>query len=105
MPNACSHVPRSVRFQSSLPSKSKQYMPAEPKLSQKYYQEMAPKVAMDRAAIVGLRAVVKTPAGEFKDCVRVEETTPLEPGVREYKYYARGVGLVQDGSLKLVKRP
>jgi len=80
-------------------------MPAEPKLSQRYYQEMAPKIAMDRAAIVGLRAVVKTPAGEFKDCVRVEETTPLEPGAREYKYYARGVGLVQDGSLKLVKRP
>jgi hypothetical protein len=33
----------------------------------------------------------------------VEETTPLEPGVKEYKYYAAGVGLVQDGSLKLVK--
>jgi hypothetical protein len=23
--------------------------------------------------------------------------------VREYKYYARGIGLIQDGSLKLVK--
>jgi len=35
--------------------------------------------------------------------VKVEETTPLEPGVREYKYYAREVGLVQDGPLKLVR--
>ena len=78
-------------------------MPAEPRVGQKYYQEVAPKIAMDRAAIVALHAVVKTPAGEFKDCVKVEETTPLEPGVREYKYYARDVGLVQDGSLKLVR--
>ena len=80
-------------------------MPGEPRLSQKYYQEVAPKVAMDRAAIVGLHAVVKTPAGAFSNCLKVEETTPLEPGAREYKYYARGVGLVQDGLLKLVKRP
>ena len=78
-------------------------MPGEPKLSLKYYQEIAPRIAMDRAAIVSLREVVRTPAGEFRDCLKVEETTPLEPGVREYKYYARGVGLVQDGDLKLVK--
>jgi hypothetical protein len=78
-------------------------MPGQPKLSDRYYQELAPKVAMDRAAIVSLHAVVKTPAGEFKDCLKIEETTPLEPRAREYKYYAPGVGLVQDGSLKLVK--
>jgi hypothetical protein len=35
--------------------------------------------------------------------VKIEETTPLEPGVREAKFYARGIGLVQDGDLKLVK--
>jgi len=35
--------------------------------------------------------------------LKIAETTPLEPGVREYKYYARGIGLIQDGSLKLVK--
>jgi hypothetical protein len=78
-------------------------MPAEPKAGVMFYQEMAPKIAMDRAAIVALNAIVKTPAGEFKDCVKVEETTPLEPGVKEYKFYARGAGLVQDGNLKLVK--
>ena len=78
-------------------------MTAAPRLSQKYYQEVAPKIAMDRAAVVALHELVRTPAGEFRDCVKVEETTPLEPGAREYKYYAKGVGLVQDGSLKLVK--
>jgi hypothetical protein len=73
------------------------------RLQARYYQEIAPKVAMDRAEIVGLSETVKTPAGEFKDCLKVEETTPIELGVKEYKYYAAGVGLVQDGSLKLVK--
>jgi len=58
---------------------------------------------MDRAEIVSLSETVKTPAGEFKNCLKVEETTPLEPATKEYKYYAAGVGLVQDGSLKLVK--
>lgn len=76
-------------------------MPAAPALGQRYYQEFAPKLAMDRAEIVDLHAVVRTPLREFRDCVRVKETTPLERGV-SYKLYARGVGLVQDDNLKLV---
>ena len=52
--------------------------------------------------IVSVNETVKTPAGEFKNCLKVEETTPLEPGVKEYKYYAPGVGLVQSNTLKLV---
>lgn len=78
-------------------------MPGEISLKAKYYQEIAPKVAMDRAEIVSLNSTVNTPAGEFKNCLKMEETTPLEPGVKEYKYYAAGVGLVQDGDLKLVR--
>ncbi|MCI0487162.1 MAG: hypothetical protein L0229_11245 [Blastocatellia bacterium] len=78
-------------------------MPGEVLLRARYYQEIAPGVAMDRAEIVSLSETVKTPAGEFRNCLKVEETTPLEPGKKEYKYYARGIGLLQDGSLKLVK--
>jgi hypothetical protein len=78
-------------------------IPGLPLLAAKYYQEIAPGVAMDRAEIVGLSEIVSTPAGDFKDVLKVVETTPLEPGVREYKYYARGIGLIQDGSLKLTK--
>jgi hypothetical protein len=77
-------------------------MPAVPLLGARYHQEVAPDAAMDRAEIVSLSETVKTPAGEFKDCLKVKETTPLEPGNIGYKYYARGVGLVQDGDLKLV---
>jgi len=78
-------------------------MPGDPLLGARFYQEVAPKVAMDRAQIVSLNTSVTTPAGAFTNCLKTEETTPLEPGVKEYKLYARGIGLVQDGSLKLVR--
>jgi hypothetical protein len=78
-------------------------MPGTPLLKARYYQEIAPKVAMDRAEIVSVSETVETPAGTFKKCLKIEETTPLEPNEKEYKYYAPGVGLVQEGELKLVK--
>jgi hypothetical protein len=31
------------------------------------------------------------------------ETTPLEPGEKESKYYARGVGLIKGGPRRLVR--
>jgi hypothetical protein len=79
-------------------------MPAKPVLHQRYHQEVAERVAMDRAEIVSLTSTVTGGAGPWKNCVKVEETTPLEPGTKEYKYYASGIGLVQDGDLKLVSR-
>jgi hypothetical protein len=78
-------------------------MPGEPLLGARHYQEIAPGVAMDRAEVVDLHARVTTPAGVFTDCLVVEETTPLEPDARERKVYARGVGLVQDGELRLIR--
>jgi hypothetical protein len=77
-------------------------MPGSPTLRARYYQELAPGLAMDRAEIVSLSGVLKTPAGEFKEVLKIVETTPLERG-SEPKYYARGVGLLQDGTLKLVR--
>ena len=43
-------------------------MPGENLLGAKYYQERAPKVAMDRAENVSTNEVVKTPAGKFPHC-------------------------------------
>jgi hypothetical protein len=79
------------------------FMPASPQVGQKFYQEVAPRVAMDRAQVVGLDETVKVPAGSFRKCLKVEETTPLEPDAREYKLYAPDVGLLAGGGLKLVK--
>jgi len=78
-------------------------MPGDAKVGARYYQERAPQVAMDRAENVSTRETVNTTAGRFVNCLKVKETTPLEPGNLEYKFYAPEVGLVQDGPLKLVR--
>jgi len=78
-------------------------MPGLPLVGSRYYQEIAPDVAMDRAEIVSVDESTKTPAGIFNHCVRIEETTPLEPDEKEYKTYAPGIGLIEDGTLTLVK--
>jgi hypothetical protein len=77
-------------------------MPGRITIGDRYYQEQAPKVAMDRAENVSTNARVRTPAGTFKHCLKTRESSPLESGT-EYKHYAPGVGLIQDGNLKLVK--
>jgi len=46
---------------------------------------------MDRAEIVSLTRCSKYRLEPFKDCLKIEETTPLERGVKEYKYYASGI--------------
>ena len=75
-------------------------MPGTILLGARYFQEIAD-VAMDRAEIVSMDAVVDTGAGEFDGVLKMKETTPLEPGHVEYKYHAKGVGLIQDENLKL----
>jgi hypothetical protein len=78
-------------------------MPGSPKLNMKYYQEVAPGVAMDRAEIVSLTETCKTPAGTFSRCMKVKEGSALEFGTTEYKYHAPGIGLVRDEDMKLIK--
>ncbi|MEP6663084.1 MAG: hypothetical protein ABJC04_05400 [Verrucomicrobiota bacterium] len=77
-------------------------IPGHVAAGQKYYQENAPEVALDRAENISTSEKIETPAGAFKNCLKVKETTPLEAGT-EYKIYAPGIGLVKEGGLKLVK--
>lgn len=76
-------------------------MPATPALGFRYYQEIAPDVAMDRAEIVDLDGTCETPAGKFSNCMEIREGTALNIFVREYKYYAPDVGLIRDEDLQL----
>ncbi|MBV6517525.1 MAG: hypothetical protein DCC43_05030 [Candidatus Brocadia sp.] len=78
-------------------------MPGTILLGSRYFQEVAPDVAMDRAEILSINQVVKTPAEEFKNCLKTKETTPLEPNAKEFKFYAPGVGLIKDGVLLLTE--
>ncbi len=72
-------------------------------LGAKYYQEIAPNIAVDRAEVIETDGELVVPAGSFDDVLVVAESNPLEPGVEELKYYAPGVGLLQDEDLKLVE--
>jgi uncharacterized membrane protein YkoI len=75
-------------------------MPGTILLGARHYQEIAPN-AMDRAEIISDDVTMKTPAGTFKNCLRVEETSGLDPDEKYYKTYAPGVGLIQDEDLLL----
>ncbi|MFC1637249.1 PepSY-like domain-containing protein [Planctomycetota bacterium] len=83
-----------------LNSKSGIIMPGTILLGARHYQEIAPN-AMDRAEIISDDITMETPAGTFKNCIRVEETSGLDPDEKCYKTYAPGVGLIQDEDLVL----
>jgi hypothetical protein len=78
-------------------------MPGNPKLKMKYYQEIAPGVAMDRAEIISLDETCKTPAGTFSKCMKVKEGSAIDLTASEHKYFAPAIGLIRDENLRLVK--
>jgi len=78
-------------------------MPTWIEVGLKLYQEQAPGVGMDRAEIVGVGETVTTPAGTFKNCIQTRETSALEKGMADHKWYAPGVGMVKEGEFVLVR--
>ncbi|MDH4203872.1 MAG: hypothetical protein OEV87_13405 [Phycisphaerae bacterium] len=77
-------------------------MPGTFLLGSRYYQEISPDVAMDRAEHVAEDFTMDTPAGKFEHCVKVIETSPLESG-KSTKIYAPGIGMIYDDGLKLTE--
>ena len=80
-------------------------MPGQPAVGQSYDQERAAEIAQDHAEVLSTSESLTVPAGAFADVLKARETTPLEPGVEGFKWYAPGVGLVIDGVLELVQGP
>ena len=78
-------------------------MPGRVEVGLKYYQEIAPGVAEDRAEIVSVNEVLATSVGNFEQVLKTEETNPLKPDEKEYKFYVPRIGLIQEEALKLVK--
>jgi hypothetical protein len=77
-------------------------VPGKPAVGDRYQQEEAPRIAMDRAEVVAVTETFQTPAGTFKNCLRTREMSGLEGGSEE-KLYAPGVGLIKDAELVLVR--
>ena len=71
-------------------------MLADPAPGARYRQEFFAGEAEDLAEVVALDAAATVPYGSFQDLVVTKDSTPLEPNLLEKKYYAPGVGVVQE---------
>ncbi len=69
-------------------------MLARPRRGDGYQREHAPGEAEDRATVLSLDASLNLSSDSFTGLLLTEESTPLEPGVVEQTYYARGTGPV-----------
>lgn len=69
-------------------------MPANPRVGLTYREEYYAGQAEDRAKVLALDQQVEAPAGHFTGALLIDDTSPIEPAVSEYKLYAKGVGPV-----------
>ncbi len=71
-------------------------MPADAVIGVVYRQEFYAGEAEDMGEAVETGATATVPAGSYDDVLVTEDWTPLEPDVRERKFYAPGVGLIME---------
>jgi hypothetical protein len=71
-------------------------MPGNPQVGMTYRQEFYAGEAEDVGEVVELGAEADVPFGAYEDVLVTEDWTPLEPDVRERKFYAPGVGLIRE---------
>src|SRR5262245_48016206 len=70
-------------------------MLANPQKGDSYFEENAPNVAVDQAAVTSLKASASVSFGTFnKDCLQTRNSSVLFPGDIESKFYAPGIGSV-----------
>ncbi len=69
-------------------------MEANPQVGDRYHQEFSRGVAEDMARVLSLEESACVTYGCFDHLLLTKETTRLDPGVVEQKYYAEGVGFI-----------
>jgi hypothetical protein len=79
-------------------------MQEEPTVGRRFRQEFLSGEAEDTFKVLSLSASVKVPAGAFAGAMRTRETTALEPGVLDNKYYVRGIGEVEEITVRVRPR-
>jgi len=75
-------------------------MEAHPKRGDAYRQEYYRGHAEDQAKVLGDGRRVTVPYSSLRHTIATKETTRLEPGVVEKKWYARGVGEIKSQDVK-----
>jgi len=73
-------------------------MEANPQVGDSYQQEIAPGIAEDQALVASLTGSTSVPYGSFSNLLVTEETSLLDPGTLEHKFYAFGIGLLQEAN-------
>jgi hypothetical protein len=68
-------------------------MPADPKVGSEFETAKAPDVAEGQAKVVAVEQTVKTPAGTFSGCIKIEEFDPIE-NATVANFFCRNAGLV-----------
>jgi hypothetical protein len=69
-------------------------MKAHPRVGDDYFREHAPGVALDSAAVTTAGTTLSDHGRTYHNVLVTKETSALDPGVVEFKWYAPGVGLV-----------
>jgi len=76
------------------------FMPAKPRVGASYRQEFYEGHAEDHFRILSTRERVRVRFVTSTRALLTKETTPLEPGVVDHKYYVRGIGVVLEQTVK-----
>jgi hypothetical protein len=71
------------------------FMPASPAIGDKFKPEDLAPVVDETGEVLKTGLKVKTQAGTFSNAIEIEETSTLDPGVAEWKWYVPGVGVVK----------
>ncbi len=71
-------------------------VPGNPETGLTMFQEHAPEdEAMDYAEVLSVSEQVSGPAGTFSNVMKTFEASTIDPDLREYKYYAPGMGMIR----------
>jgi hypothetical protein len=76
------------------------FMFAHPRPGLSARQEYLKGEAEDHFQVVSMNRPVTVPFRSFRHTMLTKEWTPLEPGVIDHKYYARGIGTVLEQTVK-----
>lgn len=75
-------------------------MLGNPRIGDSYRQEFLRGVVEDFGKVLSLKQTVIVPGGTFGGCLETMDWTPIEPGFRAHKFYARGIGVVLEESTR-----
>jgi hypothetical protein len=67
-------------------------LPARQRVGLTYREEYSKGVAEDQSRVLALDEQAQVPAGHYTPVLMTEDFSPIEPGVSELKFYAKGSG-------------